>query len=150
MDEFKYFKINVCENKLEMTSFLRKDMVRDDFIEEFTTYLFMNWFDQRCSIVYVLIREMYKNVFDHGIREATLILNRVGNDYTFEFIDHNSKIVSFTECCEIEKDKDWVQKCESNCNAGMWYIQSLGKEKGVILNVDDTKGGINYSGSYTS
>lgn len=101
------------------------------------------------NLLFVLLREIIKNVFDHGSGEGVLKLRREGKWYEFEFIDSNPLFVSFAEACKVEKDAGWVKKTDSNCNVGMSQIQLIAKEKGMTLEVDDTKGGINYRGSYS-
>jgi len=149
MDDFKFIKVEVKGNKLTM-AFLGNDNVdKDDFLEEATDYLFLNWFDGRMHLIFVLIREMIKNIFDCGTGKGILTLNKNGDNYEFEFIDHNPQKINFVEICKINKDNGWVKKSSSNCNVGLSMIQSLGKEEGVTLVIDDSKGGINYSGSYS-
>lgn len=148
MEEFKYFNVIIKENKLVFKTNKVPNAIKDDYIDEIATYLFLGWFDHNMHIIFVMIREMFKNVYDHGTGEATLTLIKNDKNYSFEFIDHNTEIISYDKCCKIEKGRDWVQKSDSNRNRGMWMINSLAKEEGITLNVDDTKGGINYSGTY--
>lgn len=146
--EFSYVKVLVEGNKLTMTFLGNENIDKEDFIGEISEYLFLYWFECRMHIIFVLIREMVKNIFDHGTGKGVLTLIKNGETYEFEFIDHNPQMVIFEEIIKINKGNGWVKKSSTNCGVGLSIIKTIGKEKEVTLIIDDTKGGINYSGSY--
>lgn len=148
MNQLTCIEVHVSGNLLTMTFLGTIGVERDDFLEEAHDYLFLNWFDKEMHPLFRLLREIIKNVFDHGTGEGILELRKEGGCYEFQFIDHSPFLISFAEICKINKDNGWTQKSSQNRNHGMQLIQSLSKEKGMTLEVNDSNGGIDYRGTY--
>lgn len=147
---FKYIDVDVEGEKLTMKFLGNEGVDKDDFLSESMMYLFTRWFDQRMHIVFRLVREAVKNMFDHGTGKGMLTLIKTNEWYGFEVIDHNPELIEFERIRELDRHKDngWVKKSPSNCNVGLSMIVNYGSHPGMQLCIDDTKGGINYSGVF--
>ncbi len=90
--------------------FSGKTSSREDFLDLSITHLFLYFFNSSMHVVLVLIREMIKNIYDHGTGEGILILKKEGLDYEFDFIDNNKEIVNFDNLCTVKSNNGWTKK----------------------------------------
>ena len=88
-----------------------------------------------------MLLEMVKNIYDHGNKKAVLEVWWVEKIFHFNFIDGNSEMINLTEC-----KKNWTKKSENNFGHGTQIIKSHMEQIFDSYLIDDTSGGINYSG----
>ena len=116
----------------------------DDFYEFILDYFKSMERSFYNPLVYVL-KEMVKNIYDHGTGVATLVLVDTPSLFSFEFNDGNSDLINFSSAAN---SYNWVKKSDRNFGHGLSRITDICKSCNINLTIDDTKGGINYSGLY--
>lgn len=130
-------------NTLTITFLGNQNVERDDFKGE--AYREIYNFYKGHQQLFLLLREAIKNLYDHGTGRGVLTLIKCHQYYGFELIDHNPQLVNF----EAGRDGGtWVKKSKSNFGVGMNMIYGYKDRDCSQLCIDDTKGGINYSGYY--
>lgn len=88
-----------------------------------------------------MLLEMIKNIYDHGNKKAVLEIWWQETIFHFNFIDGNEKMVNLAEC-----KKNWTKKSENNFGHGTSLIKGHMEQIFDSYLIDDTNGGINYSG----
>jgi len=132
-----------------IVDFLGKVKKRNDAVTEFIVWIqeYLKDTEEAWHKPFVkVLMEIVKNIYDHGNGKATLTLINNELAVAFKFVDHNPALIIFDG---LDDPKVWKKKTEHNFGHGLRMIQSIAKQFSMNLEIDDTKGGINYSGSYT-
>lgn len=144
MSTFKSIEVLTDNSKTTIT-FLGKNVDREIFLSESLNYLAKILPKRIKTPLLHIFMEVIKNIYDHGIGKATLTIIDHEDYLEFTFIDLNPIIINFSQVTDPDK---WVQKSEENYGFGLELIKGIVEveENKIDLNIDDTKGGINYSG----
>lgn len=140
----------VTEGNKTTITFKGNHIDREDFMDEargFTHSFLRKQLDNPPSSAFDWIfREMIKNLYDHGTGKGTLVMINTDDYFEFQFIDGNPTKIDFNE---ISNRENWVKKTDKNFNIGLKGMFDVAETYNLNLVVDDSKGGIHYSGKYS-
>lgn len=139
--------IIVVEGNRTTVKFLGKTLSRHTYMIDFMEFLVRDYLGLKKTqysnaFVHIML-EAVKNIYDHGNGKATIILIQDHQSITFDLKDGNSKKISFLESSDLSK---WKKVSGHNCGHGLGLIKNHYSNFVTDFIIDDSKGGINYSG----
>lgn len=139
----------VTEGNTTTVTFKGKHAEKEDFMDEARgfvhSFLKKQLGNPPSGALDWMFKEMMKNLYDHGTGEGRLVMTNNEEYFEFQFIDDNPEVFGFSQ---INKKENWVKKSDSNFNIGLSAISDISATHNMNLVIDDSKGGIHYSGKY--